>query len=463
VNPRTIVTEHVASLIWDARRAQKKGAAVIAQCQRARLADAVARARTNSPYYRELYRELPERVDDPELLPVIDKKKLMARFDDWCVDREITLERAQAFADDPNLIGERFLNKYTLLTTSGTTGTRGVFVLDDRNMAVTNAMAFRALTAWLNVRDFVRILFGRGRMAMVMATGGHFASAVAAARLEKSQGRRLEVLSVRMPVPELVLRLNRFRPVLLAPYASMAALLASEQEAGRLHIDPVLLALSAEGLPQDEYSRIARAFKAKVGNSYAATECLFFSYSCEHNWLHVNSDWVVFEPVDAVYRPVRPGGPSHTVLISNLANRVQPILRYDLGDSILQQPGACPCGNPLPAIRVQGRSAEVLTFVADKSDRVNIAPLAFSTLADRTPGLQMFQIVQTAPMSLRVRLQTHHADSDRVWDTVQTGIERLLAEHGLNHVVLERADEPPERSKGGKFRQVIPLSDRARP
>lgn len=453
----SLMTEHVVSLIWDARRARKKGADAIAQRQRARLADMVAHARANSPYYRELYRDLPGRVEAAEQLPVTDKKMLMARFDDWCIDREIILERAQAFAEDLNLIGDRFLDKYTLLTTSGTTGTRGIFMLDDRNMAVTTAMAFRTLTAWLGAGDFIRIVSGGGRMAMVMATGGHFASAVAAARLKKSRGRRLEVLSVHTPVSELVTRLNHFRPVLLAPYASMAALLASEQEGGRLQINPVLLVLSAEGLPEAEYDRIARAFKAKVINSYAATECFFLSYSCEHGWLHVNTDWVTFEPVDANHRPVPPGQPSHTVLISNLANRVQPILRYDLGDSVLQQTVPCRCGNPLPAIRVQGRSAEVLTFRTRAGDRVTIAPLAFATLADRTPGLQMFQIVQTAPASLRVRLQTHGADSERVWKAMQVDISRLLAEHGLDHVNLEYAEEPPKQSKGGKFRQVVPL------
>ncbi len=456
------MTEHVIGLIWDAWRARRKGVSAIAQRQRARLADMVAYARANSPYYRELYRGLPDRVESAEQLPVTDKKTLMARFDDWCADREITLEKAKSFVEDQNLIGGRFLEKYTLLSTSGTTGTRGVFVVDDRSMAVTSAMAFRMLTAWLGAGDFIRIVAGGGRLAMVMATGGHFASAVAAARLKKSRGRRLEVLSVHMPLRELVTRLNEFRPVLLAPYASMAALLASEQEGGRLHIDPVLLALSAEGLPEGEYDRIARAFKAKVGNSYAATECPFFSYSCEHGWLHVNSDWVVFEPVDADRRPVPPGAPSHTVLISNLANRVQPILRYDLGDSVLQQSGPCRCGNPFPSIRVQGRSAEVLTFGTDGGDRVTVAPLAFATLADRTPGLQMFQIVQTSPASLRVRLQTSGADSDRVWVAVQAGIRRLLADHGLDHVALERAEEPPEQSKGGKFRQVLPLVDGAR-
>jgi phenylacetate-CoA ligase len=61
-----------------------------------------------------------------------------------------------------------------------------------------------------------------------------------------------------------------------------------------------------------------------------------------------------------------------------------------------------------------------------------------------------------------VRLQTHGADTQRVWETVQTEIKCLLAEHGLEHVDLERADEPPEQSKGGKFRQVLPFAESTR-
>lgn len=33
----------------------------------------------------------------------------MARFDDWATDRDVTLEKARAFASHPDLIGERFL------------------------------------------------------------------------------------------------------------------------------------------------------------------------------------------------------------------------------------------------------------------------------------------------------------------------------------------------------------------
>jgi len=145
--------------------------------------------------------------------------------------------------------------------------------------------------------------------------------------------------------------------------------------------------------------------------------------------------------------------------VSNLANRVQPILRYDLGDSILQRPDPCPCGNPLPAIRVQGRAADVITFHTDRGEQVTIAPLVFGTLVDRTPGVELFQIVQTTPTSLRVRLRPRFgADPDGVWQAVHTEIAHLLAEHRLDHVTLERAEEAPQQSPGGKYRTIVPLS-----
>jgi phenylacetate-coenzyme A ligase PaaK-like adenylate-forming protein len=316
--------------------------------------------------------------------------------------------------------------------------------------------------SWLNAGEIVRIMLNGGRMAMVIATGGHFATTVAAARIRKSglrSAKSVQVVSVYIPLPEMVAKLNQFRPAMVAAYASIAKLLAGEQEAGRLRIEPVLLSLTAEGLPAKEYGRIAKAFKTKVRNGYAANECPFLSYGCEYGWLHVNSDWLVFEPVDVHYRPVLPGTQSHTVLLSNLANRVQPILRYDLGDSILQSPDPCPCGNPLPAIRVQGRATDVLTFPSDGEEQVTIAPLVLGTLIEGIPGIEQFQLIQKTPTSLRVRLRVDaRADQDRVWSDVHSAITDLLSKRKLDHVAVEHAEEPPEQSPGGKYRTVIPLS-----
>ncbi len=443
--------------MWDSWRAYRSGRAAILARQQARIALMTAHARARSPLYRDLYRTVPAHAPF-EALPVTSKAVLMERFDEWCVDPTIDAKSARAFVDDPSRIGERYLERYTLLTTSGTSGARGLFVLDEHTMQVTNAMALRMLSHYLGVRDVLHIIRGGMRMAMVMAEGGHFASAVAAMRLQRKLGARVTTLSVHQPLGEIVQRLNDAQPVLLAPYASTAALLASEQEAGRLSIHPVLIALAAEGLAPDEYARIGRAFGAHVLNSYAATECPFLSFSCVNGWLHVNADWVAIEPVDAHYRPVPAGTPSHTVLITNLANRVQPLIRYDLRDSVLEHPGPCACGSPLPAIRVQGRSGELLRLQSSSGEVVSLAPLAIATTTDAVPGLQQTQVVQIDANALRVRIRiAPDADHEMTWARLNEALQRLLKGQGLDNVRIERASEMPVMSPGGKYRAVMPL------
>jgi phenylacetate-coenzyme A ligase PaaK-like adenylate-forming protein len=431
----------------------------VAEQRRTRLAEMVAFARAHSPYYRELYHDLPQRVEDPALLPVTDKKKLMARFDDWVTDREVTLDKVRRFISNPDLVGEKFLGKYLVATTSGTTGTPGIFVLDERHASTGWAGMRQAFGQWLTFRDWLSIL-GRGmRIAALHATGGHYVSVASVTRMRRSSrlaARIVRDFSVHTPLPKLVAELNDFRPALLLGYATVVSMLAGEREAGRLRINPVLLVVTAEGLAEEEYGRIARVFRAKIGNVWGSTEIAGAAYSCDQGWLHVIGDWVIIEPVDADYRPTPPGEQSHTVLVSNLANRLQPILRYDLGDRILARPDPCPCGNPLPAIRVQGRSADVLTLPAETGELVSIPPLALEL--DHIPGVELSQIVQTTPTSLRVRLRpAADTDPDRVWQAVRSEIARLLAERRLGQVTVVRAEEPPEQSFGGKYRTVIPL------
>ncbi|MFG1697243.1 hypothetical protein [Nonomuraea sp. NPDC049309] len=448
-------------LLADARSAKAGGERTMAARQRTRLVELVAWARSRSPYYRHLYRELPAGVADLTALPVTRKSELMAAFDDWVTDPAVTLTEARAFADDPARIGQPFAGRYKLTTTSGTTGTHGIFLQDARAGAVTSAMMARMLATWLSVGDVARIVRGGARMALVAPTGGHFASTVAAARLRGSS--RIATLSVHQPLGDLVAGLNAFRPTVLAPYASIGALLAGEAESGRLRINPALVMLSAEGLPIPEYARIAAALGAKVRTSYACNECPFLSYGCAEGWMHLNADWAVLEPVDEQYQPVARGAPSHTVLLTNLANHVQPILRYDLGDAVVARPDACSCGNPGPAVRVQGRAADLLTFPrpgpAGEETPVTLAPLPLATLLEAVPGLELFQIVQTKPTALRVRLHpAPGADPDTLWRQIETRMGDLLARHGLGHITIERASEPPQQSAGGKYRAVIPAA-----
>jgi phenylacetate-CoA ligase len=181
------------------------------------------------------------------------------------------------------------------------------------------------------------------------------------------------------------------------------------------------------------------------------------AFDCDHGWLHVNSDWAILEPVDADFRPTSAGQPSHTVLLTTLANRVQPIIRYDRGDSVLAKPDPYACGSPLPAIRATGRWDDVLRLAAADGNTVSVFPLAIGSVVDETPGVHRSQLIQTGPASIRLRLEPKPgADVEQVWRDAAANLRAYLARQGLANIGLDRVDEPPEPSaRSGKFRQVI--------
>jgi phenylacetate-coenzyme A ligase PaaK-like adenylate-forming protein len=314
---------------------------------------------------------------------------------------------------------------------------------------VAAALSIRAVLGALTPRILLKALARGGRPAKIVGTGGHFAAAAAEMSQQRTHPRRerkVRLLSVQTPLPRLVTQLNEFRPARLECYASTGLLLAAEREAGRLRIDPVLVSLGGEGLPEAEYGRISAAFGgATIFNLYACNEAIALSFTCREGWLHIHEDWIVFEPVDADHTPTPPGQLSHTVLLSTLYKREQPILRYDLGDSILQRPDPCPCGSPFMAVRLQGRSAEVLTFTTEQGQPVSIVPLALATSVERTAGVELFQLVQISPDTLQVRLRAAEgSDPLRVRESVHTD---------LAQVTIEAAEEPPAQTT---HPQVIP-------
>jgi phenylacetate-coenzyme A ligase PaaK-like adenylate-forming protein len=92
--------------------------------------------------------------------------------------------------------------------------------------------------------------------------------------------------------------------------------------------------------------------------------------------LHLNSDWLLTEPIDATGQPVPPGSRSEALLVTNLANFVQPVIRYQLGDSVVLSRETCWRGSPLETISVEGRSDEILRIPRSDGGEVVLLPMA---------------------------------------------------------------------------------------
>ena len=264
------------------------------------------------------------------------------------------------------------------------------------------------------------------------------------------------IFSALAPVEELVAELNAFQPVVLGGYPSALATLAREQQAGGLHIHPVLISAAGETLTTAKRQLIGEAFGCRVGNYYGSSEAVGLTYECAAQRLHVNTDWYILEPVDEHDRPVPRGQLSDGVLVTNLANRIQPIIRYQMGDRVAIDPDPCGCGSPFPSIHVVGRTDDILTFPTPEGEPIRILPLAIATVAEDTRGVAGCQLVQRTPSSLTVHLRVEDTgDEQAVWAALRKRLAAFLSAHGAATVTLEQAHEPPQlHPRSGKFRQV---------
>jgi phenylacetate-CoA ligase len=446
---------------WDVWRTGRGGAPALAARQHARLADLIEFARTHSRFYGKLYSQLPGSHTDFRQLPPVTKPELMAAFEDWVTDPAVTRGSVEAFVADETLVGQPYQDRYAVWTSSGITGDPGLFVADSGALTVYWALAgVRAFRAWVRPRQLWEIRRRGGRrVADVVETARH--PAEVALREINRRNRpwlpdRGRTVPVTLPMGDLVRALNEFQPTILVSYPTVLTVLAEEQAAGGLRIHPVLVISGGEWLPSTSRDQIAGTFGCLVRESYAASEFMGIGFDCGRGWLHLNSDWVILEPVNEVYQPVPPGQASHTALLTNLANRVQPIIRYDLGDSITLSPEPCPCGSALPALRVEGRRNEILSFKALDGKVIRIPPLGLTGVLWGLPEVRRSQLIQTGPATLRVRLEvTPGAHDQEVWEAVAGRLRGYLAAQGVASARVERASEPPNRDPiSGRFRRV---------
>jgi putative adenylate-forming enzyme len=445
---------------WDVWRAGRGKTTAIAARQQERLRDLVEFARVHSPLYRKLYEQVTFPIDDPQNLPRVTKQDLMANFDDWVTDPAVTRAGVEAFMADKTRVGELYLGRYAVWTSSGVTGRHGIFVHDRDALRVYATLAMvRGMMVWMTPREGLTCLRRGERGATVIRTGGHYVGPAVSGLYRRHYpqlSKNSRTFSVMTPLSELVKELNALQPELLVSFPTVLALLANEQRYGTLKIKPLFVATLAEWLSEVARDQIAAAFNCRVRNAYAASEFMGIAFDCTEGQLHVNADWVILEPIDAQYQPVPPGRASHTVLLTNLVNRVQPIIRYDLGDSITLSRDQCPCGSPLPVIRVEGRLDEILSFSAPGGEVIKIPPRALANVVDGTAGVRCGQIIQTAPDVMDVRLEvTPGSDSAEVWERVACRMRDYLSAQGLPSVRVEKAQELPQRDPvSGKFRTV---------
>jgi putative adenylate-forming enzyme len=412
-NPMQIAGELHARTSWSREQ--------LLDHQRRALRDLVAYAATESPYYREALGELADDEDVAlEDLPTLSKSTLMDEWDRIVTDPRLRLDDVEAHLEAGS--PEPYLEEYRVFTTGGSTGMRGVFVNGRRDFALTMAGMLRPIVEF-GVRPETRLL------SIGSPSPFHLSNQVFAA-LRAGRGES-PPLDVTMPLEQIVTAANAYRPDVITTYPSILRLLAEEQLDGRLAIEPTVVATGSEALSEDVRERVREAWGIEAFDVYVSTEGGMMAGEClEHCGRHVWEDMVILEPVDEHNRPVPAGTPSHKVLLTNLWYRAQPLIRYELADSVTFAAGPNPTGRPYQRIeRIEGRSDDILRLPAANGGEVPVHPFRLRAPFGRLPEVRQYQI-KRCDDALRVQVVLAPAAERDVPERVEAALLEALRAAG---------------------------------
>src|SRR5215207_5560538 len=346
-----------------------------------RLRALITHAVAASPYYREALGPDAASGDVPlRELPTLPKATLMDNFDRIVTDPG--LRRADLEA---HLSGPGADRPYWAATScSRPRAPPGCAACSWRTSTSSRSGAAPACGAWPNWG-----LRPATRLAGIGSPSPLHISNQAYAVLLGGQASPAPRLAVTTPLPEMARALNAFQPEALTAHPSVGAALAEEQLQGRLRIAPALVATSSEVQTADMLRRMTDAWGVEPLNFYGTTEALILAAGRPGQaGMDILEDLVVV--VDQRDRPVPPGVPGHKVLVTSLVSRVQPLLRYELTESVTLAGGPNPLGLPYARIAaVDGRSDDVVTLPAPGGGRVAVHPFRL-----RTPFSELLEVRQ---------------------------------------------------------------------
>ena len=425
------------------------------ELQNQRLHELVDYARANSPYFAKLYADLPENYTLRDLPPT-QKSILNDHYEDWVTDRRITLEMVEEFVSRDSSDNRRLLDEYTGLKTSGSTGKSLPVLRDEHRNLIHGELMNQRLFGSV---DPELLNPSKHRMAYIIHVSFGASSYNGFIRMRSVSPDRMnnmKAISVMESIDKIVEELNEFQPETIVGYPSSLMLLANEKERGTLNIPVKLIGSSSENLPESTHHRLEKVFGCKVINNYCMTEGgeIAMTRNCAH--LHLNEDWIIVEPVHADMTPMENDREfSEGILVTDLANFVQPFIRYYVGDRVRIRKSDCDqCS--LPILEVQGRSTVPFSICGSK-----YTSKVFELKAEVWPGLITYQVVQTSDDTIQLRgICAPDSKPEEVLGSLAAKMQEYFHENGAPGAKITWSAEPLIHNKrGGKTPQYINISN----
>ncbi len=262
-------------------------------------------------------------------------------------------------------------------------------------------------------------------------------------------GFRWKYLSVFDSEQKQLEQLKSLRPDIISSCPSLLSLLATENnEYGNPVSIPKVFSRSEYLSPKDRTS-IQDSFSCRVHDFYGTNEASWVAWECDNGSMHVHSDSVILEVVDANGNPLSHGKEGE-IAITPLWRTSMPFIRYLIGDR-----GAigtkCKCG----------RGTHILKKLVGRADDFIVLPSGRKLSArainfmDDVYSLKCYQIVQKTKGKILFRYVPAKNCEPSVENTVKDRILRGCRGEPLE-IEFEETDTI-ERGRTGKIQTVVSL------
>lgn len=188
-------------------------------------------------------------------------------------------------------------------------------------------------------------------------------------------------------------------------------------------------------------------FKTKIYNQYASSEGAPFIFECREGNLHIEMQSGVFEVLDENNNPTNSG----RLVVTSFINEGTPLIRYDIGDSVIMEDlkKTCACGNNNPMVKeILGRKDDFI--YSPLNGKINLGNI--SNTLKGVYGIEKFQVIQNELNSINFKVvrdkEVYSKKSESIF--LENWIDRVGTKMKIN---IEYVPEIPSE-KSGKYRMV---------
>ena len=419
------------SLLWNLfqlKQNEHKKREQLEEIREKKLRRVLKTAYEKSPYYRRAFEEAG--IDGENLtelplsaFPVMDKDVLMQHFEQIVTVSDLTQEGLRQFDADGRDSKGKYLGKYHVVHSSGSTGIPRYFVYDDKAWGQMLLGIIRGALWDMSMPQILRLLSGGIRILYIAATDGRYGGAMAVGDGIDGVGAKQLFLDIKTPLSQWISSIRAFGPNLVIGYPSAIKILGELVEKGEVQAQVCRVISCGEPLSPGLRSYLEKVFQAVVVNFYGASESLALGVETDGaEGMYLFDDMNYIEVLDG------------KMYLTCLYNLVQPLIRYRISDQLTLK--ASEAGARYPFTRTEiplGRNEDLLWFEDTDGKREFLHPLAIEGFC--IEGLLDYQFRQTDIDAFEMLAEVSEKDKEAaVRREMLVQMKAILKEKRLDYV-----------------------------